>query len=82
MKSAKLQLRSKQRKVNDLIESIKSRLSDYNGEQINWGHVGTLENVVNQLNEIDNMLARYEAEPTIDAKVFDCKTRRFVIDQD
>lgn len=73
----KLQYRSKNRKIEDLIESIKSRIYDFEGEKINWGHVGTMDHIISQLNNIDNSLAGYETEPNIEDKVFNCKTRRF-----
>lgn len=76
----KLQYRSKNRKIEDLIESIKSRIYDFEGEKISWGHVGTMEHIISQLNNIDNSLAAYDAEPSIETKTFNMKTRRFEID--
>lgn len=70
---------SNNKKVAELIESIKSRIDDFQSEKINWGHVGTLDHIIYQLNDIDNSLARYNVEPTIDEKSFDKKTNRFQI---
>lgn len=79
MSDAKLQYRSKKRKINDLIESIKSRLSDYDNEKIDWGHVGTLEHIICQLNDLDNSLSMKDGdrELSINEKSFNAKTRRF-----
>lgn len=75
--NVKSEIRSRKRKINDLIESIKTRINEYDNQEVNWSHVGTLTRIIDELNIVDNEMSGRFKEITIDEKIFNVTTRKF-----
>lgn len=75
--NVKSEIKSSKRKINDLIESIKTRINEYDNQEVNWSHVGTLTQIIDVLNTIDNEMTGRFKELTIDEKIFNVTTRKF-----
>lgn len=64
-----------------LMTSIETNMNSYGEDHfysdLNWGHIGSMSHVIDQLNNIDMHLAGTHFEKNIDDRIFDETARKF-----
>lgn len=76
-KSIKKELYDRQRTIIDFLESIRTRTENYGLQDINYCHIGTLDNIISQLNIIDNSMSVEQDELAVEEKIYNILKRKF-----